>query len=163
MPTSSTVRIAGRRTRAEKTICTALRTVSGVDGVTAHDTQALISGFCYEAGYCSEVIAAIARGRHIARERNESVAAVDLAVRQAYLRSPFLDLRTRMDAALGRYDGRMQGREAATEERNADTAVCGVEESKKTAAPNPGGVQAPQRGDSAFTTQLRDICRENVY
>ena len=83
---------------AEKTVCTALRTVSGVDGVTAHGTRSLISGLCYEANYRSEVIEAQlshAVGT-IARERNESVATVSPAVRQAYLRSPFLDLRTSM-------------------------------------------------------------------
>ena len=88
----------GQAHMAEKTVCTALRTVSGVDDVTAHGTRSLISGFCYEAGYRSEVIEAQlshAVGT-IARERNESVAAVSPAVRQAYLRSPFLELRTRM-------------------------------------------------------------------
>jgi len=72
---------SGQAHMAEKTICTALRTVSGVDDVTAHGTRSLISGLCYEAGYRGEVIEAQlshAVGT-IARERNESVAAIDPA------------------------------------------------------------------------------------
>ena len=83
---------------AEKTLCTALRTVSGVPDVTAHGCRTLINSALYEAGFRSEAIEvqlAHSVGK-IARDRNEPISNADPQVRAAYMSTPFLDLRRSM-------------------------------------------------------------------
>jgi integrase len=83
---------------AEKTLCEALRVVSGVSDVTAHGCRSLITNALYEAGFRTEAIEV--QMAHdigtIAREHNEPVKSADPKVRAAYLRTGFLEQRATM-------------------------------------------------------------------